>query len=160
LGNHAQVAADMMTKWHGSKVDCRVEMDDHMTNNFEIFVQGKNQTYLVHSRMKKNHKLFKEESPEHLDLVKKAIHDIILGKEPTLPESRKKEEKPDKKSKAQMEEEAKAAAEEKQQKAEETKQKREELARQRTATKEFESTKAAPPQDTAETNGGKKKVKD
>lgn len=60
-----------------------------MTNNFEIFVEGKTQTYLVHSRMKKNHKLFKEESEEHLAIVKKSIADILAGKEPTLAESRK-----------------------------------------------------------------------
>jgi len=166
LGNHAQVAADTIQKWHGSKVSCHVDMDDQMTNNFEIFVQGKNQTYLVHSRMKKNHKLFKEESPEHLDLVKKAMLDIIMGKEPTLPESRKKKDEPDKKSKAQMEEEAKAAAEEakaaaeeKKQKMEETKQKREELVKKRTATKELEPTSAAAPQDKADTNDGKEKPK-
>jgi len=63
-----------------------------MTNNFEVFVQGKDRNYLVHSRMKKNHKLFVDETEEHMALVKKAIGDIISGKEPNLPESRKKEE--------------------------------------------------------------------
>jgi len=90
LGNHAQVAADMIKKWFGSKVNPWVDMDDGMTNNFEIFVKGKSETFLVHSRMKKNHKLFKEESPEHLNIVKKAIQDIISGREPTLPEGRQK----------------------------------------------------------------------
>jgi len=90
LGNHAQVAADLIQKWHGSKVNVRIDMDDVMTNNFEIFVKGKAQTYLVHSRMKKNHKLFKEESPEHLELVKKAIKEWEGAHAPRKPkESRR-----------------------------------------------------------------------
>jgi len=82
----------MIQKWFGSKVSCNVDMDDGMTNNFEVFVKGKAKTYLVHSRMTKNHKLFHEESQEHLAIVKKAIQEIIYGKEPTLPEARQKGE--------------------------------------------------------------------
>lgn len=152
MGNHAQVAADLIKKWHGSKVSCHVDMDDAMTNNFEIFVQGKNQTYLVHSRMKKNHKLFKEESPEHMELLKQAILDIILGKEPVLPESKKKE---DKQIKAQIEDGVKTATAEKQQKSEETKQKMKALANERTASKEPEPMSTAAAQDKAKTNVGK-----
>lgn len=77
-----------------------------MTNNFEIFVTGKERTYLVHSRMKKNHKLFADESPEHLKIVKKSIQDIISGKEPVLAESRKKEEKEKDRIAREKEEEA------------------------------------------------------
>jgi len=98
-----------------------------MTNNFEIFVKGKAQTYLVHSRMKKNHKLFKEETPEHLELVKKAIKDIMSGKEPTLPESRQKAEGKGLKTAEEREAEAKARVEEMARKKEETEKKRKEL---------------------------------
>merc|ERR1719262_1426566 len=83
-------------------------MDDGMTNNFEIYVQGKTKTYPVHSRMQKNHKLFHEESQEHLGLVKKAIQDIISGKEPVLPEGRKKQEKAPRKTMEEIKAEAEA----------------------------------------------------
>lgn len=111
----------MIKKWHGSKVNTRVDMDDGMTNNFEIFVQGKTKTYLVHSRMKKNHKLFHEESEEHLAIVKKAINDIAAGKEPTLPESRKKGEKAISKTFEQRQAERKAAEDQKKEEAEKRK---------------------------------------
>lgn len=141
MGNHAQVAADMIQKWHGSKVNVRIDMDDVMTNNFEIFVKGKNQTYLVHSRMQKNHKLFKEESQAHLELVKKAIKDIMNGKEPTLPESRQKTGK-GLKTAEEREAEAKAREEEKTRKKEETEKRMKEVKELRESmSKEMEAKK-------------------
>lgn len=91
-----------------------------MTNNFEVTVTGKEQKYLVHSRMKKNHKLFVDETPEHMQIVKQSIQDIIKGKEPTLAESRKKAEK---KSQKDIEAERKVADEEKTRRAHEQKEK-------------------------------------
>lgn len=106
-----------------------------MTNNFEIFVQGaKGPNYLVHSRMKKNHKLFADESQDHLEIVKKSIQDIINGKEPVLADSRKKEESIlKKKSKEEMAEQAKVAEEEKTRKREEADKRKAELAAERDA---------------------------
>lgn len=63
-------------------------MDETTTGNFEIFVKGKGEQYLVHSKMAKNMKCLDEEPTEHHDLVRKAIADIIAGKEPELPPSR------------------------------------------------------------------------
>lgn len=80
----------MIESWYKGKYALAIDIDDGTTNNFEITVQGKDQTYLVHSKVKKNHKWFHEETEEHLDMVRKAIGDIIAGKEPNLPESRQK----------------------------------------------------------------------
>jgi len=165
LGNYAQVAADMIQKWHGSKVNVRVDMDDVMTNNFEIFVKGKNQTYLVHSRMKKNHKLFKEESPEHLALVKLAIKDIMSGKVPTLPESRKKAEGKGPKTAEERDAEAKTRAEEQARKTEEAEKKRQtqklqtqqlQASRESIAADKKIAAKPAAKQDTAKVDEKKK----
>lgn len=118
-------------------------MDDVMTNNFEIFVQGKTRTYLVHSRMQKNHKLFVDESKEHMDIVKQSIKDIIAGKEPTLAESRKKQEKAPKRSMEQIEAEAKAVEDEKNRKKEEAEKRKTELAKAREEAEEAKAKKIA-----------------
>lgn len=142
----------MITKWFGSKVNAWVDMDDAMTNNFEVFVQGKTQTYLVHSRMKKNHKLFKEESPEHLAMVKKAIQDIIYGKEPELPAARRSKKDEDREKK-EAEEAAKKKADEEAKKLAE-----EEEFRRRQAAEEEERETATQEAAKQEAEAAKKKV--
>lgn len=112
-------------------MDVRVDMDDVMTNNFEIFVQGKDQTYLVHSRMKKNHKLFVDEDSAHMNMVKQSIKDIIGGKEPKLAESRKKQEKATKRSMEEIAAEAAEKEEEKAKKKEEAEKRKAEMAKAR-----------------------------
>lgn len=125
MGTPADRAAEMIQKWFGSKVSVRVDMDDGMTNNFEIFATGKGPTYLVHSRMKKNHKLLHEEGPAHLEIVKAAIKAISGGKEPILPESREKKNSENGiKTKKQIEEEKNIAAEKKAQEQREQEERR------------------------------------
>lgn len=166
MGNYAQVAADTISKWHGSKVSARVDMDDGMTNNFEIFAKGKNSTYLVHSRMKKNHKLFHEESEEHLAVLKKAILDIFYSKEPVLPESRKTNNSQPKRSADEIEADAKKAEEEKASKQEETEKKKKQMADLRLQkmktglmSDEVVQQKAAPSADTTPRSDEAKKKK-
>lgn len=95
MSDLARASAALLSKWFGSKATVKTAQDEVMTNNFEIFVKGKQGKVLVWSRMTRNHKILAEADPAAQEILKKAIFDMIGGteiKDLVLPVSEQKEE--------------------------------------------------------------------